>query len=123
MAGTITTGNIPRLLETGLNKIFGATYDEHPKEFDKIFDTFDSRKNFETDAQLEGLGLAPEKPEGDEINFDSFRQGDGSGTREHGGMGVGLSLARQLAEKMNGRLEVTTEFGRGSVFSLRLPAA
>ncbi len=75
MAGTIATGNIPRLLQEGLNKIFGATYDEHPKEFDKIFDTFESSKNFEVDAQLEGLGLAPEKPQGDEISFDSFRQG------------------------------------------------
>ena len=75
MSGTVTTGNIPRFLQLGLNKIFGAAYDEHPKEFDKIFDTSESRKNFEVDAQLEGLGLAPEKPEGDEISFDSFRQG------------------------------------------------
>ena len=75
MAGTITTGNIPRLLQEGLNRIFGATYDEHPKEFDKVFDTFESRKSFEVDAQLEGLGLAPEKPEGDDVSFDSFRQG------------------------------------------------
>lgn len=75
MAGTITTGNIPRLLQEGLNRIFGATYDEHPREFDKVFDILQSGKAFEVDAQLEGLGLAPEKPEGDEISFDSFRQG------------------------------------------------
>lgn len=75
MAGTITTGNIPRLLQEGLKSVFGNTYDEHPKEFDKIFDTLDSSKNFEVDAQLEGFGLAPEKPEGDEIAFDSVSQG------------------------------------------------
>lgn len=75
MSGTITTGNIPRLLQEGLNRIFGATYAEHPTEWDKIFDRFDSRKAFEVDAQLEGLGLAPEKPEGDEVSFDSFTQG------------------------------------------------
>ncbi len=75
MAGTITTGNIPRLLQEGLNRIFGATYEAHPTEWDKIFDSNDSGKAFEVDAQLEGLGLAPEKPEGDEISFDSFAQG------------------------------------------------
>jgi len=75
MAGTITTGNIPRLLQEGLNRIFGATYEEHPTEWDKVFDRFDSRKAFEVDAQLEGLGLAPEKPQGDEVSFDSFTQG------------------------------------------------
>lgn len=75
MPGTITTGNIPRLVQEGLNRIFGATYDEHPREFDKIFEMLGSTKNFEVDAQLEGLGLAPEKPQGDEISFDSFRQG------------------------------------------------
>jgi len=75
MSGTITVGNIPRLVQEGLRNIFGGSYREHPKEYDKIFDSFDSRKNFEVDQQLEGLGLAPEKPEGDEIAFDSFRQG------------------------------------------------
>lgn len=75
MSGTITTGNIPRLLQEGLNRIFGATYEEHPTEWDKVFDSSESRKAFEVDAQLEGLGLAPEKPEGDEISFDSMTQG------------------------------------------------
>jgi signal transduction histidine kinase len=55
--------------------------------------------------------------------FESFRQGDGSDTREHGGMGVGLALAKKLAEQMDGRLCVETEIGRGAVFTLRLPAA
>ncbi len=75
MTGIISTGNLPRLLQEGLNRIFGSAYDEHPIEWDKIYDTNESRKNFEVDAQLEGFGLAPEKPEGDEISFDSFTQG------------------------------------------------
>lgn len=73
--GTITTGNIPRLLQEGLNKVFGNTYDEHPTEWDKVFDTMTSGKNYEVDAQLEGMGLAPVKPQGDEVSFDSMRQG------------------------------------------------
>ena len=75
MSGTISTGNLPRLLQEGLRSVFGNEYTAHAKEFDKIFDTKGSRKNYEVDAQLEGMGLAPVKPEGDEISFDSFRQG------------------------------------------------
>ena len=73
--GTITTGNVPRLLQDGLNKVFGQTYDEHPIEWDKIFDSSTSRKNFELDQQMEGFGLAAEKPEGQDIEFDSASQG------------------------------------------------
>lgn len=75
MSGTITTGNIPRLLQEGLNTVFGNTYNQHPTEWDKIFQKNDSSKAFEVDAQLEGYGLAPVKPEGAEIAFDSTRQG------------------------------------------------
>ena len=75
MAGVIATGNIPRLLQEGLNKIFGNTYNAHSSEYDKIFDMMQSGKNYEVDAQLEGFGLAPSKTEGDEISFDSMRQG------------------------------------------------
>jgi signal transduction histidine kinase len=53
--------------------------------------------------------------------FESFVQGDGSVTREVGGMGLGLSLAKSLAEKMRGCLEVTSEIGRGTTFTLLLP--
>jgi signal transduction histidine kinase len=72
------------------------------------------------DVEDNGPGIPPDRlPH----IFESFRQGDGSGTREHGGMGLGLALAKQLAEKMNGELSVTTEIGAGTVFTLRLPAA
>lgn len=73
--GTITTGSIPRLVQEGLAKIFGQTYDQHPIEWDKIFNSSTSRKNFELDQQYEGFGLAPVKPEGQEIEFDSAQQG------------------------------------------------
>ena len=53
--------------------------------------------------------------------WDSFRQGDGSETRKHGGMGVGLAFARRLAGELRGQLDVETELGRGTTFSLRLP--
>jgi signal transduction histidine kinase len=57
------------------------------------------------------------------VLFESFRQSDGSGTRSTGGPGIGLSLAKQLAIAMEGQLSATSEIGRGSTFSLYLPAA
>jgi signal transduction histidine kinase/CheY-like chemotaxis protein len=53
--------------------------------------------------------------------FNSFEQVDSSTTRRHGGSGLGLAISRNLATLMGGSLDVTTQFGRGSVFRLDLP--
>ncbi|HEV8128521.1 MAG TPA: ATP-binding protein, partial [Candidatus Eisenbacteria bacterium] len=55
--------------------------------------------------------------------FESFSQVDASPTRRVGGMGLGLAVAKQLAERMDGTLTVTSRAGAGSTFSLTLPAA
>ena len=75
MAGTITTGNIPRLLQEGIHKIFGDTYKERELLCYRIFDEMQSNKAYEVDVQMEGFGLAVKKPEGQEISFDSRTQG------------------------------------------------
>ncbi len=56
-----------------------------------------------------------------EIIFDDFRQLDGSSTRQYGGTGLGLSLCRRLALALGGTINVSSERGMGSVFSLLLP--
>jgi len=54
--------------------------------------------------------------------FDLFTQGTRGLDRAQGGLGVGLTLARRLAEMHGGRLEAASEgVGRGSEFTLRLP--
>jgi signal transduction histidine kinase len=68
----------------------------------------------------DGPGISPEHLS---ALFDSFQQGDGSATRKVGGMGLGLALAKELAERMGGTLEVRSEIGVGSTFTLSLPAA
>jgi NO-binding membrane sensor protein with MHYT domain/CheY-like chemotaxis protein len=54
--------------------------------------------------------------------FDRFRQADASSARRHGGLGLGLAIARQLVELQGGTLGVTSPGeGKGATFSLRLP--
>ena len=56
--------------------------------------------------------------------FDRFRQADGSSSRRHGGLGLGLAIARQLIDLQGGALSVTSAGeGQGAAFTLRMPLA
>lgn len=56
--------------------------------------------------------------------FDRFRQADPSPSRRHGGLGLGLALARQIIELHGGSIEAASEGrGRGATFTIRLPVA
>ncbi len=67
-----------------------------------------------------GPGIPPERME---AIFDPFEQADMSLTREHGGTGLGLTIARRLALLMAGDLSVRSTPGMGSSFFVWLPAA
>jgi len=55
--------------------------------------------------------------------FDAFYQIDAGTTRTHGGAGLGLSIVKQLVDGHNGKIEVTSALGEGTIFTVRLPAA
>ncbi|MCC5805330.1 MAG: PAS domain S-box protein [Opitutales bacterium] len=65
-----------------------------------------------------GCGIAPETLD---AVFGLFNQGDMSVRRVHEGIGLGLSIAKVLTERLGGRLQVESEPGKGSVFTLRVP--
>ncbi|AXA56537.1 ATP-binding protein [Pseudomonas thivervalensis] len=67
-----------------------------------------------------GIGIPAESLE---RMFDAFQQADNSISRRYGGTGLGLPIARTLAERMGGTLRAQSEEGQGSVFTLEIPLA
>ncbi len=68
----------------------------------------------------EGDGIPPEDlPR----IFDRFYRVEKSRSRAHGGVGLGLAIAKMLTEIQGGTIDVDSEVGRGSTFTVRLPAA
>lgn len=53
--------------------------------------------------------------------FEKFHQLDGGHTRKHAGAGLGLAISRELASMLQGEIQVVSDVGRGSMFSLILP--
>ena len=63
-----------KMLEPGLNTLFGLEYDSYPPEYAAVFEANTSQKAFEEDVLLEGFGSAPVKNEGAAVSYDSASQ-------------------------------------------------
>ncbi|BBF45199.1 sensory box histidine kinase/response regulator [Lachnospiraceae bacterium KM106-2] len=78
----------------------------------------DENSVLEFNIEDNGIGMSEEKAQ---IIFAPFEQGDDSIQSQYGGSGLGLSISRQLLSLMDGTIEVESELGKGSIFTICIP--
>jgi len=111
-------GDPARLRQIIVNLVGNAIKFTHEGEIAVTVSRREGRIRF--DVRDTGVGIAPSVRQ--EI-FEPFTQADSSLSRRYGGAGLGLSIVVRLLEAMDGSVEVTSQPGRGSVFSFSLPLA
>src|SRR5688572_2201035 len=75
MPGVITTGSHPKALWPGVHSFWGQVYEAHAAEYPDLYEQEDSEMAYEEDVQITGFGLAPVKPQGQPLEYDSEVQG------------------------------------------------
>ncbi len=85
----------------------------------KQTEQFDDGIMLQVEIQDSGIGMSEEQLG---RLFKSFSQADGSITRKYGGTGLGLTISKSLVELMGGRIWVTSEPGKGSIFGFTIKA-
>lgn len=71
----MTRAQFGRLLQEGLNTVWGLEYKSYPEEWKGVFKTENSKKAFEEDQLITGFGAAVVKPEGSKIKYDEAQEG------------------------------------------------
>ncbi|MGK2856223.1 MAG: ATP-binding protein [Thermoanaerobaculia bacterium] len=115
-------GDVTKLKQVLLNLLSNAS-----KFTDKGTVTLDVREEQLDDGSTwimlrvidTGIGLTPEQMA---KLFQSFSQADASTTRKYGGTGLGLAISRRFCQMMGGDVTVESTPGKGSTFTVKLPA-
>ncbi len=100
-------GNAIKFTKKGHVYINVSTEQHHGKDYMRF------------DIEDTGIGIPEEKQR---TIFEAFTQADGSTTRKFGGTGLGLTITKQLTELLGGTISVKSNMGKGSVFTILLPA-
>lgn len=82
-------------------------------------DMYDGRQWVSFKVSDTGIGMTAEQQS---RIFEAFSQADASTTREYGGTGLGLAISRHFSQIMGGDITVHSEVGKGSTFTVKLPA-
>ena len=86
-----------KMLEPGLNTLFGVEYDSYPPEYAAVFEANTSQKAFEEDVLLEGFGSAPVKNEGAAVSYDSASQ-QWTARYQHETVALAFSITEEAEE-------------------------
>ncbi len=73
--GVLNTGSHPKALWPGVHDFWGQVYEAHATEYTDLFDQEDSDRAYEEDVQITGFDIAPIKPQGQALEYDSEVQG------------------------------------------------
>ena len=86
-----------KMLEPGLNTLFGLEYDSYPAEYAPVFESNTSQKAFEEDVLLTGFGAAPTKDEGAGISYDAASQ-QWTARYQHETVALAFSITEEAEE-------------------------
>ena len=86
-----------KMLEPGLNTLFGLEYDSYPSEYEAVFESNTSQKAFEEDVLLSGFGSAPTKGEGAAISYDAASQ-QWTARYQHETIALAFSITEEAEE-------------------------
>ncbi len=116
-AAIYVTGNYSHLNRL-LDNLVGNAIKFTPPDGNVTINLVAEQDHARIDVIDTGIGISPDKIE---RLFERFYQIDGSTKRRYGGMGLGLSLVKEIAEAHGGKVSVQSEVGRGSTFTVLLP--
>jgi len=86
-----------KMIEPGLNTLFGLEYDSYPPEYSAVFSSNSSSKAFEEDVLLQGFGSAPTKDEGAAISYDTGSQ-QWTARYQHETVALAFSITEEAEE-------------------------
>ena len=86
-----------KMLEPGLNTLFGLEYDSYPAEYEAVFESNTSQKAFEEDVLLAGFGAAPTKNEGASVSYDDAGQ-QWTARYQHETIALAFSITEEAEE-------------------------